>query len=432
MTDLTPFEQRLGERLTRELGRGDLAFDAEGIAAAAMVRRGVLDRVLNRLAIDPLPLTSAGRKAVLVAVTALVALVTLALAVGVVSRDGSRLAAIRWNGDVVVARGDGSEEAVVYRVAENPLMFTNLAWAPGGEHLAIVDETLQLSIIRRTGDVVYTRTVEPSRGRFAWSPDGKRLAIFDGPWAPVEEREDVRGVMILPRLEIVGLDGELETMPLPPDFWFDIGRGYVAWSPDGRSIVVTGTVDRQPLLEYAPSSLWIVDLADGTVRALPSADPNRVTHIDLLPAWLPDGRLVYSSIGSGIRMIDPRNGESRTIYEIDLRDCPTTCAPYVSALDVSPDGTRLAFFDPVEGYSIFDLATGTTAEVPFPPSGHFPHPLFGHESPAEWTRDGRGLVGVFRTGTTVETAAASVATVDIATGAVQELVADALIFDYVR
>ena len=395
-----------------------------------MVRRGLLDRVLNRLAIGPVPMASAGRKAVLVAVTALVALVALALAVGVVSGDGSRIAAIRWNGDVVVARGDGSEEAVVYRVAENPLMFTNLSWAPGGEHLAIVEETLQLSIIDRTGDVVYTRPVEPSRGRFAWSPDGKRLAIFDGPWAPPEERQDVRGVMILPRLEIVGLDGGLETMPLPPDFWFDIGRGYVAWSPDGRSIVVTGTVDLQPL-EYAPSSLWIVDTVDRTVRQLPSGDPARAVGYDLLPAWLPDGRLVYSSFNSGIRLIDPKTDESTTIYEIDLRGCPTTCARFVSALEVSPDGTRLAFFDPVEGYSIFDLATGTSAEVPFPQNGGFPRPLFSRDSTAEWTRDGRGLIGVLYTGTTRETLRVSVARVDIATGELEELVADARTFDYV-
>jgi WD40 repeat protein len=376
-------------------------------------------------------LDPAGRKAALVAVGALLALVTLALAIGIVSRGGAHLAVIRWNGDVVVARGDGSEQAVIYRVAERPLMFTDLAWAPDGEYLAVVDETLEFAILSRTGVVVYTRTFESGRSRFAWSPDGKRVAIFDGPWAPPEERMPDSGVMVLPRLDIVGIDGRVEIMPLPPDFWFDLGRGYVAWSPDGRSIAVTGTVDRLPDIDPT-SSLWIVDTADRTVRELPSGDPARVLHLDLLPAWLPDGRLVYSSFDSGIRLIDARNGESTTIYEIDMRGCRAPCgAPYVSLIEVSPDGTRLAFFDPVKGYSILDLATGTSAEVPLPESGGFSHPLFGHDSTAQWTADGRGLIGVFYAGTR-EAFAFSVATVDIETGEVHELATEAQIFDYVR
>jgi dipeptidyl aminopeptidase/acylaminoacyl peptidase len=428
MTDLTPFEQRLGQRLARELDRGDLPFDAERIATTAMVRRRPLDRMLNRLALGPMPMATA-RKTALVAVAALLALVTLALAVGVVRPGGARLAFIRWNGDVVVARGDGSEQAVIYRVASGPLLFTALVWAPGGEYLAVVDETLQFAIIGRTGDVIYMRTFEPGRGRFAWSPDGKRLAIFNGPWAQPEEQIPEGGAMSLPRLDIVGLDGGVETVPLPPGFWFHVGRGDVAWSPDGRSIVVTGTVDRTPQAD-PPSSLWIVDTADRTVRELPSGDPSRAVHLDYLPAWLPDGRLVYSSVQSGIRLIDPRTNESTTIHEIDVRECGGPCAPYVSVLEVSPDGTRIAFFDPAKGYSIHDLATGTSAEVPFPQDGGFPHPLFGAESTAQWTADGRGLVGVFYSGT-AEAREVSVATIDIATGEVQELGAEAQIFDYV-
>jgi dipeptidyl aminopeptidase/acylaminoacyl peptidase len=427
MTDMTPFERRLGERLTREVSRGDLAFDADRIAASAMVQRRPIDRVLNRLALGPLPMATA-RKAALLAVAALVALVTLALAVGVVSPGGGRLAFIRSNGDVVVARGDGSAQAVIYRVADRPVMFTKLAWAPGGAYLAVLDEALQFAIISRTGNVVYTRRFESGQSKFAWSPDGKRVAIFDGPWAPPEERIFESGVMILPRLEIVGIDGGVENMPLPPDFWFDLWRGDVAWSPDGRSIAVTGTVDRTPQAS-PPSSLWIVDIADRTVRELPSGDTSRAVQLDYLPAWLPDGRLVYSSVQSGIRLIDPSTNESTTIHEIDVRECGGPCAPYVSVLEVSPDGTRIAFFDPAKGYSIHDLATGTSAEVPFQDRG-FTHPLFGAESTAQWTADGRGLVGVVYT-RAAETIEVSVMTVDIATGELRELAKATRFFDYV-
>jgi Tol biopolymer transport system component len=350
------------------------------------------------------------------------------VAVGVVSLGSGRLAFIRSNGDVVVARGDGSEQAVIYRVAEGPGMFTKLAWTPGGEHLAVLDETLQFAIISRTGNVVYRRRFESGQSKFAWSPDGKRVAIFDGPWAPLEERVFESGVMIVPRLEIVGIDGGVENMPLPPDFWFDLWRGDVAWSPDGRSIAVTGTVDRTPQAS-PPSSLWIVDTADRTVRDLPSGDTSRAVQLDFLPAWLHDGRVVYSSVQSGIRLIDPGTNASTTIHEIDVRECGGPCAPYVSVLEVSPDGTRIAFFDPAKGYSIHDLATGTSAEVPFQDRG-FTHPLFGAASTAKWTADGRSLVGVVYT-RTLETSEASVMAVDIATGELQELAEVTQFFNYV-
>ena len=416
MTDLTPFEQRLGQRLVAELSGAVTPFDPAAIAAEASGRRSLADGLLNRLAIGPLPMATA-RKAALVGVAALLALVTMALAVGLSMRSRPAIAFIRANGEVVVAAPDGSAQSVIYHVP-SPVLFTQLEWAPGGRHLAIVDEEFHLTIIDRAGSVVSVRQIEDGRAPIAWSPDGQWLAISDGPWLPNSGLGG--GPQIHPRLDIIRPDGTLEwAVPLPPDFRYSFGNGAMAWSADGRWLAMIGST-HDGGYDVFPSSVWIVDMVERTVQDLLPGDAG--TH-EFDPTWLPDGRLLFARDDSGIWKADPATRTASRIFEIARETCEPVCLPArIAIYELSPDGDHLSLLHQTRGISVLDLATGELTEVPHA------NGIFG-QTPITWTADGTALA--FEFSATRDTPP-SVVAVDLATGTQRVLVPDAGFFDVLR
>jgi len=427
MTDMTPFEQRLGERLGRELAASVRPFDPAAIAATATVRRSASDRLLNRLAVGPLPMAPTTRRMAMVGLATLLALATVAVAVGITRPGGSRLAFIRPNGDVVVAASDGSGQTVIDRV-ESPVLFTQLVLAPDGEHLAVVDESFQLVIVDRTGEPTYSTKLESGFSRFEWSPDGQRLAIFDGARLPLEPRSQGYP-RIRPDLDLVSVGGGLETALLPADFFFDQFRGDLAWSPDGRWIAVTGSVDTG-LLQLpgpSPSTVWILDIANRGFRELtpsePGARPSTADHRDYHPVWLPDGRLLFTRCNSGLWQVDRETGVSTRIFEsIPTLDEGLCGGSSVNPIVPSPDGARLLIDHPAQGLSILDVATGTSLPVRSADGSTLPTSRY------RWTMDGKSLVFSFPA---TPLGMGSVAIIDIATGEQRVLAPDARYFDYV-
>jgi hypothetical protein len=419
MTDLTPFEQRLSERLGVELTGAAAPFDPAAIAGMAIARRSMRDRLLNRLAFGPLPMATA-RKTALVTVAALLALVMIALAVGMTRLGGPRLVFIRLNGDVVLAAPDGSSQTVIYRI-DGPDFHSQISLAPGGQHVAVVDQSFQLLIINRSGEVTYSRTLETWSSRFAWAPDGQRLAVFDGPWAPIIEGEPARGPLVDPLLDIVRTDGTLEwTAPLPAGFRYDLGFGHLAWSPDGRSIAILGsTAGDDDEGSPRPSSVWIVETERRTIRELTTSEPGAADH---QPTWRPDGLLLFARYNSGIVQVDPETGATSTIVEVTRETC--TCSnPRVELYDVSPDGTRLALRHPTAGLAVLDLATGALIEVRPALDG------FGGQAPIKWTPDGSALVVDFSPS---QDEVPSVVVLDIVTGEHRVIVPETRFFDVSR
>jgi dipeptidyl aminopeptidase/acylaminoacyl peptidase len=418
MHDLTPFEQQLRRRLETEVDKAAVAFDAGPIAAAAMARRSPRDRLLNRLAIGPLPMGPAARQAAVVAVVALLAVVTLALAVGLSTRGDPAIAFIRTDGDVVVAAPDGSTQRVIHHVP-NPSLFTQLEWAPDGRHLAIVDEDVQLTIVDRSGDVTHTRRLDDGRAAIAWSPDGQRLAISDGPWlAP-----DGGGPPLThPRLEVIRPDGALEwAVPLPPDFRYVPPNSELAWSTDGRLLAITGSTYIGEF-DYFPSSVWLIDTVERTVREL---TPGGAATFDYQPRWLPDGRLMFARDDAGIMQVDPATGAVSTIFEIDRVPCESDeCLPArIGLYELSPDGVHLALLHQTEGVAVLDLTTGALTNVQMPTNG-----IFG-PTPITWTPDGKGLAFEF---SATPDNPPSVVVVDVATGEQRVLLTNAGFFDVLR
>jgi len=131
-------------------------------------------------------------------------------------------------------------------------------------------------------------------GHPTWSPDGQRLAFMStsaGPAAVlVVERDGSGGAR-----QLVG--GTRESGAMEP-----------SWSNDGRSIAFTSVT-------RSGSDIAIVSLNTGDVT------PLTATGDCGEPAWLPDGRIVYTQWVSGIphlRWLDPAHAE--TVHAIELGD----------------------------------------------------------------------------------------------------------------
>lgn len=377
MHDLTPFERRLSERLGAEVSAAVGRFDATAIAATAIGRRSIRDRVLSRLALGPLPMSSAARTAGLVVAVGLLAVVTLVLATLARPATNGRLASIRTNGDVVVAGPDGSDVAVIAHVP-TPVLFTQLEWAPDGRHLAILDEDLQLRILEPDGTVTSQRTLELGTSHFEWSPDGQLLAVYDGPWLPNDA--ECGPPLVHPHLDVITPDGAPAwSAAIPDDLRYVAGLGELSWSPDGRNVAIIGTTQdcRQG---YLPLRLWLVN--QQTTAGPLDSDEAGVNGLE--PIWLPDGRLAVARTLTVLSTVSPAGVTSDLV---DLRDTGCGCE-FVRVWGLSPDRTRLAFSSR-QGLEVLDLDAATVTRVPATLDG------FGGTAPIRWTPDGTALLTDF-------------------------------------
>jgi Tol biopolymer transport system component len=115
-----------------------------------------------------------------------------------------------------------------------------------------------------------------------------------------------------------------------------INGGGLGWSPDGRSVLVTG-VDRK-----AQQGLYRVDTQSGAT--VPVASGQRIWAV-----WSRDGTIYYElsaippSNNARIMSLDTRNNAEREVYR------PSTHNAW--PLTISPDGKNLAFFEGRDDHS---------------------------------------------------------------------------------
>ena len=205
-----------------------------------------------------------------------------------------------------------------------------------------------------------TQLFEGSNSNPAWSRDGKQLAF-------VSQRDDAF-VIVVRNLE----SGEDREVKVSPEL-LRVGRPH--WSPDGNSFLVIG---RDP---PERDGLFRIDARTGAVSVL--MRNNAETGYLARARLSPDGKVVYFQRhgGGGIFAYDFADKRERRLFD-----------GQVGALDLSPDGKRLAFVSvdlsaPGFPRRVFLLSTG----------GGEPKEIFrwssgGGQVPIAWAADGKRLI----------------------------------------
>ncbi|HEX6432768.1 MAG TPA: protein kinase [Gemmatimonadales bacterium] len=211
-------------------------------------------------------------------------------------------------------------------VAHWPGVFAAIsAWSPDGSRL-LYTSPRGLELIPALGGVSRLLAATNAPG----GPRGRILGLGWGSWAPngeevVYSKNDSIYILSLnadaPRLLAQAGD------PHSP-----------VWSPDGQWIAyVSGNPQYTPLVNLAPSSIWVVRATGG--------DPVRITAdrpLHTSPVWLPDSR--------GLLYVSDQEG-GRDIYLVRLsRSGAPAAAPirmttglYPHTISLSADGRRLVY-----------------------------------------------------------------------------------------
>lgn len=214
-----------------------------------------------------------------------------------VSPDGTRLAYAQGRVQILVLPAAGGTPVVVNRRAG----VGHPTWAPDGQRVAVDLPNPCLTTVYNGPAIVSNRSViaisSASKNSLqavydgtacavyrlypAWSPDGRTFVVTEN-----EDGKDAGG-----RYESLGLDTvdvqSAKDTQITPQERYDYLRP--AYSPDGRTIACV----RRPLGYKGQGSLWLLDKNGKGGRALASgADPTR-------PAWSPDGQTIaYGASGN--------------------------------------------------------------------------------------------------------------------------------------
>jgi Tol biopolymer transport system component len=328
------FEARLARGLREMADDGLRPFDPRAVAEAVVAtRRGPLGT-------GRWPLTNDMRRLIWLAAAALLllaALMGLAL-LGSRAPTSERLAFIR-NGDIWVAYADGRDARLL--VAHDVKAIdtggcTGVRWSPDGSRLAALDINGGSSGKRR---IVVMTSDGTSRGSFdveygpvemAWSPDGDHLAVL----AP---QATVGGLWLLDR------EGKLDReLALPPQYRVARAMTFatVSWSPDGRSLAITGC----PCSSDNTGS-WILAVDGSAAREIQFPGEGSAMSV----AWSPDGRRL--AIGSG-KWTEPSRalegpGELWVMnVESGSAERIATRVELLIVTEWSPDGRWIAFSEP--------------------------------------------------------------------------------------
>ena len=230
------------------------------------------------------------------------------------SPDGSRLAFVRpttSDVDPLASRDqlftinvDGSDERLIADAPERSM--GDLDWSPDGSRIAFVailsaddgnpvtsdEDNWDIYSVRLDTGTVLQLTEDLNQDEDPqWSPDGKRIAF-------VSDRDDELcgpggGCPYATEIYLMRSDGSNEVRFTKNASRHD--RNY-EWSPDGRAIAWSQTVDDDVNSGCCQANILVKALDGSPSRQL--TDDRRRIHLD--PSWSPDGRwLVYISWRDG-------------------------------------------------------------------------------------------------------------------------------------
>ena len=217
-----------------------------------------------------------------------------------------------------------------------------------------------------TGGTSSSTPMAPEAGRSRprasnpeWSPDGSRLLYeldygFGGLWSARSDGTE-------PRLIIASDVTGTARGPCNTEF----GASDGAWSPSGRRVAFVGYIRRR-------------ERAFGASDCGAALDGSRVRMLGLgtEPDWIRDGsRIAFIAAARSPRSFSSRIATMRRDGS-DVRMLLGDAKGYRSELDVSPDGSRLAFLESRAGTGfqpsrlrILHLGTGRTSTIPLTRTG---------------------------------------------------------------
>lgn len=195
------------------------------------------------------------------------------------------------------------------------------AWRPGGRQIAFARRDPRgWRLYVMSADGRRLRAISPtfSDARApAWSPDGRRLAFV---WLPL--RPPTKG-SLSEQIAVINADGS-GLRVLTRNTMFKGGAADPVWSPDGQTILFSGT---RSLAEEARADVWSIRPAGSGLRRL------IVNASD--PALSPDGhRIAFSRRGDLYTASSARNLTRRLTYG-HYADS--------TAADWSPSGAQIAY-----------------------------------------------------------------------------------------
>ena len=164
-----------------------------------------------------------------------------------------------------------------------------------------------------------TQRFEGTNSAPDWSPDGKYLLY-------VSQRDRLPfGNKVSNKVLVIRSLETGEERELSPEVNFRTSRGGPSWSPDGRSILLSGQDKKNR------PGLFRLDVETGEVSTI-------VRRRVKWPVWTPDGQAIFwrsRDPESGMRTLmvyDVETGQEQTLYS----------AHHLHAWALSPDGRRLA------------------------------------------------------------------------------------------
>lgn len=246
------------------------------------------------------------------------------------------------------------------------------AWSPDGGRIALWDGSDAASALVITDSGLVERFRIPIRANagalLTWSPDGRRIAlsIDDGDGVAVYVVDAAAGA-VPARITDYALAAESPV-----------------WSPDGRLIAFRGGVG------IADEALYVARPNGGDVTRLSRSATAVAAWCP--PAWAPDGSSILFDSQENIWSVRPDGTDEHLVIGTGRQEyCPTW----------SPDGRRIAFAAWLDAgkYAVVADADGGNEVIP-------DGPLYDDAWPLVWSPDGKALAmnGRILTGGTNPTA----------------------------